>query len=238
LKVFTSEDLVRLSGEAGGETLVAVDGKVYDVSKSAKWANGSHMRRHKAGAELTAEIQGAPHGLEVLERVPQVGIFEAKAAKPGPGLKGKVDAWLNKHPFFRRHPHPAVVHFPVCLFMILPLLQIWSLATKSAYTEWAAFCSLLIGAFALPAAIATGYFTWWINYDCGDSRILFAKRKLAWTLLVIAIVLLILRIACATDPLQIDSAVVIVYTALTVVAGLVVLCIGYLGGRLTFPYED
>jgi predicted heme/steroid binding protein/uncharacterized membrane protein len=238
LKVFTSEDLAQRSGGAGGEALVAADGRVYDVSKSAKWPNGVHMRRHKAGADLTADLQGAPHGPEVLERIPQVGVFEAKAATPVPGFRGEVDEWLNRHPFFRRHPHPAVVHFPVALFTILPLLQVCSLVTRSAYTEWAAFCCLLIGALALPAAIATGYFTWWINYERRDSRIIFAKRKLAWLALVIAIALVVIRIASAPNPLETHSGAVIAYTALTVAAGIVVSCIGYLGGRLTFPYED
>ncbi len=238
MRVFTSENLAQCSGEAGKEILVAVNGKVYDVSKSKRWANGVHMNRHKAGRDLTVDLQSAPHGPEVLQRMPEVGSLEVKAAEPIPGFKGQVDTWLNGHPFFRRHPHPAVVHFPIGFLTVLPLLQALALLTKSAYTEWAAFCCLMIGSLSLPVAIATGYFTWWINYDCSDSGIISAKRKLAWSALVIAIVLMVMRMALAANPLDTGSAKVIAYALLTVVAAIIVSCIGYLGGRLTFPYEN
>jgi len=57
---------------------IAHDGKVYDVSASKMWKTGLHMKRHQSGADLTEEIKGAPHGTEVLERVPQVGILNPK----------------------------------------------------------------------------------------------------------------------------------------------------------------
>ena len=62
--------------------LVAVEGKVYDVSASKRWVRGEHMKRHRAGTDLTNDIKAAPHGLEVLERVEAVGLYEQATKNP------------------------------------------------------------------------------------------------------------------------------------------------------------
>ena len=49
------------------------EGNIYDVSESKLWKDGIHMGRHHAGIDLTSSMAGAPHGAEVLERVPKVG---------------------------------------------------------------------------------------------------------------------------------------------------------------------
>ena len=52
------------------------------------------MRRHHAGHELSADIKAAPHGLDVLDRYPQVGVLKKEA----PGVEvPKALAWLLKH---------------------------------------------------------------------------------------------------------------------------------------------
>ncbi len=237
MKDYTLEELSDKNGEQGRPAFVAVDGKVYDVSSSKRWPKGSHMKRHQAGGDLSADIQSAPHGLDVLDRFEMVGKLARAQKEPAEGLKGKVDAWLDDHPFFRRHPHPAVVHIPVGLFSVLPLLQIVALAFHSPSTEWAAVCCLILGTASIPAAIATGYFTWWMNYELSDSPVIAEKRRLAWTALPLAISELVFRWLAVEDPVKIGNTVTILYSlsifALAFTAG----WIGFLGGKLTFPYE-
>ena len=195
------------------------------------------MNRHSAGKDLSAEILAAPHDTAVLERFEIVGSYEEAPTEPIIGIKGEVDAWLQNHPFFRRHPHPAVVHVPIGLMVALPVFEIAALATGSTATEWAAYLCLILGLVALPGAIATGYFTWWINYDWKDSPIISRKRRLAWTAIVLALFAVIWRFLLVKDPVMWTDLPVMIYCGTTLALGSIVPWIGFLGGTLTFPYE-
>ena len=91
MKEFDKESLTEFDGKDGKPVYVAHQGKVYDVSASRFWKTGTHMKRHPSGRDLTAEITAAPHGPEVLERYPQVGILKKveTTERPMPG-------WLDK----------------------------------------------------------------------------------------------------------------------------------------------
>jgi predicted heme/steroid binding protein len=45
---------------------------VYDVSHSFLWQEGRRQVVHTAGKDLTGELEAAPHGAALLERVPVV----------------------------------------------------------------------------------------------------------------------------------------------------------------------
>jgi predicted heme/steroid binding protein/uncharacterized membrane protein len=237
VKSYTAEELAQSNGEDGKSTLVAVEGKVYDVSASKRWVRGEHMKRHRAGIDLTNDIKAAPHGLDVLERFESVGIYEKERKEPAAGLKGRIELWLDRHPFFRRHPHPAVVHIPVGLMTVVPLFELGGLATKSSCTEWAALSCVILGWLSIPAAMMTGYFTWWMNYDASDSPIIRMKRRLAWVAVALGAFAIALRLFVLVDPLETRNIYVIVYIVSLVTLTVIVSCIGFLGGKLTFPYE-
>jgi predicted heme/steroid binding protein len=61
-KEFSREELQQHNGNDQPTVYVGFEGEVYDVSESKLWKTGMHMKRHPAGAELTEEIGGAPHG--------------------------------------------------------------------------------------------------------------------------------------------------------------------------------
>jgi len=236
MRVYTSDELAAGKGEPGQPVLVAVNGKVYDLSGSGKWIGGRHMGRHQAGCDLTRQIRVAPHGLEVLDRFEAVGTHEKAPEVTTAGLRATVSRWLDKHPFFRRHPHPAVVHVPIGLGPPLAVFEILALYFRSSHTEWAAFLCLLMILLTLPAALATGYFTWWINYDCARFTIVNWKRRIAWGALALALCSALLRWTIA-DPLRLGDPLVVVYLcALSALSGVLAL-LGFLGGKITFPYQ-
>ncbi len=70
---FTAADLEQFDGREGRRTLVAVQGKVYDLTASGKWPGGSHFQRHGAGKELTGALAQAPHSAGKLSAFPVVG---------------------------------------------------------------------------------------------------------------------------------------------------------------------
>lgn len=74
-RVFTREDLARFNGADGAPAYVACGGKVYDLSQSFLWKGGRHQASHAAGADLTESMRDAPHGAEMLEKHPVVGVF-------------------------------------------------------------------------------------------------------------------------------------------------------------------
>ena len=80
----TLEALSSFDGEDGSRAVVAVEGKLYDVTDSRLWRDGVHLRKHHAGQDLTEALKGAPHGAEVLDRVPMVGELRTALAKAGP----------------------------------------------------------------------------------------------------------------------------------------------------------
>jgi len=75
MKEFTEEELAKYNGKKGNPVYVAYNGKVYDVSASFLWKDGIHQVLHGAGVDLTDALKQAPHGRDVLEKFPMVGIL-------------------------------------------------------------------------------------------------------------------------------------------------------------------
>jgi predicted heme/steroid binding protein len=74
--MFTREELTGFDGLNGNDSYVAVNGKVYDVTDGPTWEDGDHFGEHKAGEDLTAALEDAPHGMEVFDEFPEVGELE------------------------------------------------------------------------------------------------------------------------------------------------------------------
>ena len=83
---FTTEELSRYNGEDGFPAFVALQGLVYDVTRSLLWRNGKHQVTHFAGCDLTGALGAAPHGEDLLLRFPMVG---AMVEDPMVGPLGK-----------------------------------------------------------------------------------------------------------------------------------------------------
>jgi len=75
MKEFTEEELAQYNGKNGNPVYVVYKGKVYDVSASFLWKGGIHQVLHSAGVDLTDALEQAPHGGDVLEKFPVVGVL-------------------------------------------------------------------------------------------------------------------------------------------------------------------
>ncbi len=230
------KQLEEMNGRDGKPACIAYNGKIYDVSGSRLWADGTHMRRHHAGEDLTEQLPKAPHGPEVLERVPQIATLEEtpgrRDAVPPPEDRRSL---LNRFPFLKRHPHPMMVHFPICLFILTPLFYVLSLLSGNASLEQTSLHCLAAGVLFTPMAIASGYATWFINYDRRPVKAVRIKIICSWSLLALAAILLGWRLSmpapiCPTTPCPL-------YSALIFLLAPVVSIVGWFGGRLTFPPE-
>jgi uncharacterized membrane protein len=200
-----------------------------------KQFNRSRLNLYLSGMHVSNEGEFGPYERQDPTSFKLVRYYP-ESGEPPAGLRGKVEEWLYRHPFFRRHPHPAVVHFPLGLLMVAALFEFLALATASHRTEWAAYCCLIVGMLSVPVAIMTGYFTWWINYVGLESSLILVKRHLAWVALVLAVFGVLLRSFIIKEPLQIRNFYVLTYVAVLLVLASIISIVGFLGGELTFPY--
>ena len=234
MQEFDATELQKYDGNEGRPIYVAYKGKVYDVSNSKLWRNGLHMKRHHAGQDLTADIQGAPHEPDVLERYPQIGTLrkEAEAQVVPPFL-----SWLlERVPMLRRHPHPMTVHFPIVFAFSTTIFNILYLVTGIKSMETTALHCLAAGILFTTVAILTGLYTWWLNYLAQPLKAVKVKLPLSLILLVTQVLALIWRL---NVPQVLDSirGFNIIYLLLVLSLFPMVVVIGWFGAFLTFPVE-
>jgi len=71
---FQRSELAKFDGrQEGVPILVAYRGLVYDVTESYPWRKGVHWACASAGRDETGKMAKAPHGPELLGRVPCIG---------------------------------------------------------------------------------------------------------------------------------------------------------------------
>lgn len=234
-KVFDRKELQQFDGKEGRPVYIAHKGRVVDVTGSQLWKGGLHMMRHQAGQDLTSDIEAAPHGLEVLDRYPQVGILADEQ-----GIGRRMPAFLSnllaRFPILARHPHPMMVHFPTVFFLAAGFFSILYVFTNHEAFETTAFHSLCGGLFFTPLAMATGFFTWWLNYAAKRMRATTIKMVLACIMLPLATAAVVWRFL-VPGVLHEFAGLNILYFFFVVALSPMVLVISYYGGTLTFPVK-
>ena len=235
MKEIDPKNLGQFNGENGKPVYIVHLDRVFDVSGSKLWKNGLHMRRHHAGADLTTEIKAAPHGLEVLERYPQVAVLKKDelTERKIPEILSRL---LKRFPMLRRHPHPMTIHFPIVFMFATTVFTLLYLVTGIPSFESTALNCLGGGLLFTPLAIGTGYYTWWLNYLARPLRPVNIKKRLVVILLGIEIVAFIWRIA-VPDILVSFRAAGGIYLFLILSLLPLVTVIGWFGARMTFPIE-
>jgi predicted heme/steroid binding protein/uncharacterized membrane protein len=235
MKEFDPEQLEEFDGKDGKPVYIVHRGRVFDVTASKLWRGGLHMRRHHAGRDLTTDFQAAPHGLEVLERYPQVGVIKERQAAERPMPEGLARV-LERFPMLKRHPHPMTVHFPIAFAFAATGFNVLYLLTGVKALETTALHCLVAAVLFLPLVMMTGLFTWWLNYLARPVRAVTIKVWCSLALWLLAIVACVWRIAVPSLLDSLDSSGGI-YLALILSFVPLVSVIGWFGASLTFPIE-
>jgi predicted heme/steroid binding protein/uncharacterized membrane protein len=236
MKEFTAEELAQFNGENGKPVYIAYEGKVYDVGASKMWKAGSHMKRHPSGRDLTTDIQAAPHTPEVLQRFPQVGTLAAETQAEDPRVPAALATLIHTFPFLRRHPHPMTVHFPIVFMFSATVFSLLYLVTGEKSFDTTAFHCLGAGVFFNVVGIATGLYTWWLNYMAKPLRPVRIKIPLTLAMLAVSIVLFIWRLE-VPNILDALSGAGLLYILLVLSLSAMVTVIGWNGASMTFPVE-
>jgi predicted heme/steroid binding protein/uncharacterized membrane protein len=234
MKEFEIGELEKFDGNEGRPVYVAYKGKVYDVTNSKLWRNGLHMKRHHAGQDLTADIQGAPHESDVLDRYPQVGILKKEVEEQEIPV---ILSWLlGKYPFLRRHPHPMTVHFPIVFAFTTAVFNILYLFTGNKSFEITALHCVAGGILFTVVGITTGVYTWWLNYMAKPMRPVKIKMPLTLIMLVTEIIIFVWRIS-VPDVLDSIEGASILYLLFVLALIPMITVIGWFGASMTFPVE-
>jgi len=231
---FDKNELQSFDGKDGKKTYVAANGKVWDVTESKLWKNGVHMNRHQAGTELTEAISAAPHRTEVLQKFKQVGVLKKETTGEEIPLPAFMVKFLNAYPFFKRHPHPMVVHFTMVYFITSSILLYWYyLISQMQSLLDSIYYMHILGTISLPVTISTGFVSWKINYL--GKPISYIKRKIVLTFIVVFfdIVVLIAMIQ-QPDVLISPHGVQLIIPAFIALYLPIVSLIGHNGGQLVY----
>jgi predicted heme/steroid binding protein/uncharacterized membrane protein len=235
MKEFDLTELAEYDGQDGRPAYFVYQGKVYDVTDSRLWKIGIHMRRHRAGSDLTTDLQAAPHGMDVLERYPQIGVIKKEEVPTKE--KPTIIRWLlDSNPFFRRHPHPMTVHFPIVFMLSTAFFNFLFLITSIKSFEVTALHCLAGGILFTVVAILTGLLTWWYNYMGKMLKPVAVKIPLSLAMLADAIIVFVWRIK---DPRVLENlqGINIAYLLLVLALIPMVAIIGWYGATMTFPLE-
>ena len=229
------KELSQNNGQDGTSTYIAVDGKVYDVSESRLWKSGIHMSRHEAGKDLSDDLKTAPHGIKVLNKFVQVGTLKkSDQDEARPPIPEWLHNFFKAHPFYKRHPHPMVVHFPMTLLITASLFLLWYYVVNPLEPLLHGIFYLhVLGTLSLPLAILTGWFSWKVNYL--GKPIVNIKRKIVLSIIVLfftIIVLLILMndLSIVSSPTGIQIVIpIMIFSYLPILS-----FIGQQGGALVY----
>lgn len=235
MKELDLEALKEFDGKNGKPIYIVHEGKVYDVSESKLWKNGSHMRRHSAGNDLTTEFEAAPHGTEVFERYPQVGVLKRQQTEERK-MSAELSRILELFPVLTRHPHPMTVHFPIVFMYATTIFNLLYLITGIRSFEVTAVHCLAAGILFIPIVMITGLFTWWLNYMARPIKPVVVKLWLSVAMWITAMFIFSWRMA-APGVVESPGGASAVYFILVIALTPMVSVIGWFGAKLTFPVE-
>jgi predicted heme/steroid binding protein/uncharacterized membrane protein len=229
------EELACNDGKEGRPVYIAYKDGIYDVSQSKLWRTGTHMKRHLSGRDLTVDLSAAPHGPEVLDRYPRVGMIRRKKDAE---IEEKtfLDPLFKRIPFLRRHPHPMTVHFPIVFMLSTVFFTILNLVTADPSYDFTAYYCLAGGVVFTPIAMLTGFISWTVNYLARPLRPIHIKLTLSTIMLVVSAVMLVWR-ELTPDILTSLRGPSFIYLLLAFSLCPMVLVIGWHGAKLTFPIE-
>jgi len=133
----TRENLHSFDGTNGRPAYILYKDTVYDVTGSERWPEGLHFRKHMAGRDLTGDLEGAPHGPEVLSGMRVVAKLEG-GAETGTGAKAaqgpNATQGSGAAPGMKKPPGPSATRRVfvvmayvnlVIVFLILACVSSW-----------------------------------------------------------------------------------------------------------------
>jgi uncharacterized membrane protein len=155
----------------------------------------------------------------------------------GPELPPTWARLLDRCPRLRRHPHPAVSHFPIVFMLSATFFSLLFVITGDRSFDATAFYCLGGGLLSMPPAVATGLLTHRLNYPGGADKTVHREKALSYAVMIIASVAFVWR---WLNPRVLDDlgGVNFIYFLLVLSLTPLVTANGYFGGMLAFPLDQ
>ncbi|MCB4204760.1 cytochrome b5 [Deferribacterales bacterium Es71-Z0220] len=222
------EEVKKFNGKDGQPAYIIYKDKVYDVTNSRLWKNGVHMNRHKAGEDMTDFISMAPHGDDLLKRDNIKYVCDVEPEEIIPDKKDNLRRIYAKY-----HPHPVFIHYPMGILYFGAFMLLLYIITKNQSFEQTAFYSLICGTLSIFPAVASGIFSWWLNYEMTMTKIF--KNKLTFSIILTAICVLLSIIRLSNPEIISSPGLFAFYCLLYFISIPVLTLIAYNGGKITWP---
>lgn len=219
---FTEKELAKYDGKAGRAAYFAFKGQVFDATASVRWKEGLHIGKHRAGTDLTESLVSAPHGEEVMTRVPIAGKLAQRESA--------------QHKLFRKidslKPHTSLVHLTLAYTMLAPFSFAARLIYGADVFDQITLLLLLLGLATLPFSIFTGLLGWAISYETNVSKLFNYKFALSVVLFSLILGLFLWRL---TSPeVVLDSPASNLYLVLLVVQFVFAVLLDFFGKKIVY----
>ncbi len=230
-KIITQQELQANDGQDGRPAYIVYKGKVYDVSQSKLWRKGTHVRKHHAGNDLSADLPAAAHDTGVFDKVVLVGELQKETAPP---VEEPDEGSPLLDFYFEQHPHPVAAHFPVALSVVVAVFVALHLLTNAQEFESTAYYVLWAAVIMAPPTMLSGAFSWWLNY--GHKFTANFKDKIVFSVIytVLGAVALALR-TVNHDVLLERESLGWFYVMLIMAQVAIVSILGRVGANILFP---
>ncbi len=155
----------------------------------------------------------------------------------GPELPPALARLLDRFPQLRRRPHAMLAHFPLVFMLSATFFSILSVLTGEVAFDDTAFYCLGGGLLTMPATVATGLFTLWLNFPGQMHRTVNIEKALSYSVMAIATAAFVWR---WLNPRVLNDlgGVNLIYFLLVLSLTPLVTANGYFGGMLTFPLDE
>jgi uncharacterized membrane protein len=163
--------------------------------------------------------------------------YPGSPAPDYPQLPPALARLLDRFPKLKRRPHPMLAHFPIVFLLSATFFSLLYVITGERPFDDTAFYCLGGGLLTLPATVATGLFTLWLNFYGGADRTVRLEKALSYWVMFIAAAAFVWR---WLNPLVLTdlSGVNLIYFFLVLSLTPLVTANGYFGGMLTFPLDE
>lgn len=128
-------------------------------------------------------------------------------------------------------PHAVSAHFPTALIPTCSLFLLLAVVCSYPPLEFAAFALLMVVLIGILLTMLTGFLLWRKNYQKVRSVIFNRKIRLAWVLLLVAVVILSWRLI-SPDLVAEGGAALVLYLLLNLLMLVCVTLLGHYGGML------
>ena len=166
----------------------------------------------------------------MLKDLKQIGIIEEQQAE----TKKQFQPPLIVKKLHQYHLHPMAVHFPIAFVLLAGVFLLAFIVFEEKHFDMFVLYCVIIASIGTIAAISTGLLSWKYNYHAVWTPIYRGKIFFSLLLVTMQVGILVFRLYIVEET-NLNSTAYLLYTVLVLGMIPMIILLGYLGGKITFP---